>query len=425
MKGFSVLFVCLAVAQAADTRGTVELHKNPIRRVVDMLQMMQSKVMEEGKTEKALYEKFSCWCKTGSSDLTASISAAEAKIGQLTTSIQEAEALSKQLGEELAQHKADRAEAKQAVADATALREKESATFAKDSSDLKTNIDALSKATAAIEKGVAGSFLQTSAAARLRQLTVDVEMSSVDRDVISAFLTGGQGQGYTPQSGQITGILKQMEDTMDKDLADITSTEETAIKDYNALVAAKTKEIAANSAAIEAKLSRKGNLEVEIVNEKEDLDDTGKALTADKEFLAGMEESCAKKSSEWEERSKTRTEELLAIADTIKLLNDDDALELFKKTLPSAASAALLQTAERSRDVTQRALKALGAAKGAKGNFMDSRLELITVALKGGSRSFDKVLTMIDDMVALLGKEQKADDAKKAYCLAELDKSED
>lgn len=39
--------------------------------------------------------------------------------------------------------------------------------------------------------------------------------------------------------------------------------------------------------------------------------------------------------------------------------------------------------------------------------------------------SFDKVLKMIDDMVALLGKEQKADDEKKAFCEAELDKNED
>merc|ERR1719235_344790 len=32
---------------------------------------------------------------------------------------------------------------------------------------------------------------------------------------------------------------------------------------------------------------------------------------------------------------------------------------------------------------------------------------------------------MIDDMVVLLGKEQAADDEKKAYCEAELDKAED
>jgi len=44
------------------------------------------------------------------------------------------------------------------------------------------------------------------------------------------------------------------------------------------------------------------------------------------------------KQGEWDERCKTRTEELLALADTIKMLNDDDALELFKKTLPGASA---------------------------------------------------------------------------------------
>ena len=33
-----------------------------------------------------------------------------------------------------------------------------------------------------------------------------------------------------------------------------------------------------------------------------------------------------------------RAMELAALADTIKVLNDDDALDFFKKTLPSAAS---------------------------------------------------------------------------------------
>merc|ERR1719473_1375174 len=37
----------------------------------------------------------------------------------------------------------------------------------------------------------------------------------------------------------------------------------------------------------------------------------------------------------------------------------------------------------------------------------------------------DKVVKMIDDMVALLASEQGADDEKKAYCEAEIDKTED
>merc|ERR1719361_3038856 len=113
-----------------------------------------------------------------------------------------------------------------------------------------------------------------------------------------------------------------MKDTMEKDLADITAAEEAAIKDYEALAAAKTKEIEVNSKAIEEKLEREGQVSVEIVSMKADLDDTGKALYADRKFLKGMDKSCMVKKAEWEERSKSRGEELLALAETIKVLND-------------------------------------------------------------------------------------------------------
>ena len=63
---------------------------------------------------------------------------------------------------------------------------------------------------------------------------------------------------------------------------------------------------------------------------KEDLEDTQESLAEDKQFLAEPEKSCATKGDEWGERCKTRTEELLALVDTIKILND--ALGPFKKT---------------------------------------------------------------------------------------------
>merc|ERR1719465_132595 len=103
-------------------------------------------------------------------------------------------------------------------------------------------------------------------------------------------------------------------------------------------MAAKTKEVHALTKTIEVKTVRIGELAVEIVQMKEDLDDTGKALLEDKKFLADMDKNCATKTAEHEENMKLRSTELLALADTIKILNDDDALELFKKTLPASAS---------------------------------------------------------------------------------------
>ena len=69
-------------------------------------------------------------------------------------------------------------------------------------------------------------------------------------------------------------------------------------------------------------MTRAGEGAVELVNAKEDLDDTTKSLIEDKAFLADLEKSCATKQGEWDARCKTRTEELLALADTIKILNE-------------------------------------------------------------------------------------------------------
>merc|ERR1719207_143245 len=148
---------------------------------------------------------------------------------------------------------------------------------------------------------------------------------------------------------------------------------------------------------------------------KEDLDDTAKAMLEDKKFLAELEKSCATKAAEWDARCKLRTEELLALSDTIKILNDDDALELFKKTLPGSS---LLQMKVTTAQTRKAAIAALSSHK-------EYHLDLISMALRGKKVSFDKVIKMIDDMVALLGKEQADDDSKKEMCEMQIDKAED
>merc|ERR1719506_2162142 len=55
----------------------------------------------------------------------------------------------------------------------------------------------------------------------------------------------------------------------------------------------------------------------------------------------------------------------------------------------------------------------------------DPRIDFVQMALHGGKMGFDKIITMIDELVVTLKAEQQADDDKKAYCLAEFDKSED
>jgi flagellar biosynthesis chaperone FliJ len=137
-----VALLVVGHAAALETHAAV----NPIRKVVTMLQMMQNKVTAEGKKKEALFDKYMCYCQNADETLAKSIADAEAKIPQLESEIKEAAALKEQLEADLEKAKSDRADAKESLAKAKALREKEAAAFAAETGELKSNIDALSKA---------------------------------------------------------------------------------------------------------------------------------------------------------------------------------------------------------------------------------------------------------------------------------------
>jgi len=418
MKSAAAALILAAGANAVAEKEAVSA--NPIRKVVTMLQKIEAKVQAEAKTEEELYDKYMCYCKTGSSDLEASISSSDAKIPEVESAIASAEAQKKQLEADLQSHRSDREAAKQAMATATSLREKEASVYASTKSDLETNIAAIKKAVSSLEKGMAGSFLQTSDANVLKNyFQMKAEVSDVDRQDVLAFLSGSSD--YAPQSGEITGILKQLGDEMAKDLSSATGTENGSIKDFDGLMAAKKQEVDALTASIESKTVRSGEVAVEIVQMKNDLSETEKALVEDKAFLADLEKNCATKEAEWAATTKSRSEELTALAETIKLLNDDDALELFKKTLPSAA-ASFVQVKTSESDLRQKAMAVLRAAQGKS---QKPQLDFILLALNGKTKGFEKVTKMIDTMVATLKKEQTDDDDKKEYCTLQFDATGD
>jgi len=154
-----------------------------------------------------------------------------------------------------------------------------------------------------------------------------------------------------------------------------------------------------------------------MVQLKNDLGDTAEALVEDKKFLADMQKTCATKTAEWDVIVKTRNEELLALSETIKVLNDDDSLELFKQTLPSSAS--FVQLKVNSASIRARALVAIRHVP------RSVHLDFIALAIQGKKIGFGKVIGMIDEMVVTLKKEQDDDDHKKEYCAAQFDQSDD
>jgi len=398
---------------------------NPIRKVVTLLQKMQKKVGEEVATADDLYSKYMCYCKSNGEELAASIEAAEAKLPEDAASIKASTSQKEQLESDLDSHQKDRRAAKKAIAEATALREKENAAYEKALGDEKQNLAALNKAVAALSKGMEGSFVQLPAAQVLRKfVTAKQEMSEDDRHDILSFLSGQDGGKYAPSSGEIVGLLNQLGDEMQADIAELISTEEAAVKSYEELTAAKKKEIAALSASIQSKMTRVGQLGVEIATLKNDAEDTAEGLEQNTAFVADLTANCGKRGEIHEREKQMRAQEVVALADTIKMLNDDDALDLFKKTLPSA-SASFFQVQESSAARLAEAADVVAAARRHAESSGRPHLDFIMLALRGKKAGFGHIVKLIDVLVASLKTEQTDDDDKKTYCGAQLDQTED
>merc|ERR1719502_1450319 len=170
----------------------------------------------------------------------------------------------------------------------------------------------------------------------------DTQADEFQKQNVLALLQG-QSQEGVGSTDQIIGMLKAMLEEMEGDLKSARETEASAKAGFEELSAAKASEIEAATAAIEAKTKRSGEVAVEIVQTADDLEDTQADVAETQKFLGDLDKQCAAKKAEWAERQKMRSEEIAAVGMAIKVLNDDDALDLFKKTMSFGQGMEFLQ----------------------------------------------------------------------------------
>jgi len=387
-----------------------------------MLQMMQKKTSEEGEREQVLFDEFMCYCKTSQGTLSKAISDAETKIPQLQSSITEGTAAKGQLANEIAQATSNRQEAKDAVAEATGIRGKEHDAYNNEDAQSKAAVGAMKKALVALRKGASAAFLQTSSADVLRQLAATADLSEWDRHIMTAFVSNSeddQDSEDEPESAEIIGIISQLNERFGKDIVAAAGVEKQNLDDFNSLSNARKKEVDILSKEILSKTNRIGALSVELVNLAQDLKDTTKLLEQDRKFLEDTQRGCKTKQSEWNVRSRTRADELLALGETLRILNNDQVATLFKRTMPTSS---FMQIQVSSREVLNEARQALATPVGQP---RDPRLNLIAMNMRSRKVNYNRVTAMVEKMMVLLGKEQTNDDEKRSYCKQEFDKSED
>jgi chromosome segregation ATPase len=131
---------------------SVDPKLSPIQKVVTLVTEMKAQTEKEGQEDLKAYDKYMCWCETTEAEKTAAIKAAETKIQELESFLEEAAAKEGELKTELAGLEEDIAADKEALSTATAMRKEQNDEFKAEEADMKETLSLLSEAITVLSK---------------------------------------------------------------------------------------------------------------------------------------------------------------------------------------------------------------------------------------------------------------------------------
>ncbi|CEL94730.1 unnamed protein product [Vitrella brassicaformis CCMP3155] len=403
---------------------------NPIRKVVNLLNALAKEVEEESLKEDQLYDKHACYCKATQSQLSDAIKADEETIPKLEGKIKETTATLSRFCQEIDDLTNEVGETTAELKKPPQARDRED--YESEAADLRSSIAALKQAIPILKQGQ-GSQQLLSLKAQLQ-----ASGSSRSQQVLSAISQQSPFGDYSPQSLEVLGMLAQMLDNFEQDLAQENKREEAAAQAFDELHKSKTEEKMAAEAALKRKSHRHATLQMKQQDRKTNLKEAQERLAANQHSLQGLVNSCETKAKEREARAASRSEEFQAISETVKLINDDDALDLFKKTVPAPSLIQLDKAAARHlsppvglpaqqpQQLTKAQLMQLAASlPPAVLSQLMQRAGIGQVQrqgqprVKGGSK-FAPVARLVDRVLDTMADEQHKDDQHRDYCSEEL-----
>jgi len=362
-----------------------------------------------------------CWCKSNGDEKAKSIEEAQNHVKALEARVDELTATSSRLTSEITHTEDEVSSNEKALEASEALRAKQVTEFAADEKDLTQSATSVDKALDVIGTNQS-SFLQTSkgrvanALTQLKSVLSKHErlLTEAQRSKVESLLNPKLKSQFLQTSreapGGVAGVLSGLKDSFEVQLSDLKKQETEDKKAHEGLVKAKTEEIQAGKKQLEAKKEQKASADLEKEQSKQDIRDTTAALEADGAVSTEVKEKCAVMDTEYDKRSKLRSEEQAAVSKTIEVLTADEAHDVFGKTF------SFLQVS--SHDNRQDRAAAVLAAAGRK---LDSRLTTLALTMK--LDSFEKVKKAIDEMKADLKKQQAAEVEQKDWCVDELQKT--
>jgi len=437
MKSTIVSLLALAAFSPADAS-----QANPIEKILEMIGDLQAKIIGEGQVAQKEYDEYAEWCEDKSKSLGFEIKTGKAEVEDLTASIASESATIDAESAKIEDLSNDIKSGEADLAAATKIREKENADFQAEEKELTTVIDMLERATSILSKEMAGgaSMLQLqntkSVTDALGVLVQASALGSADASRLTALVQTEQDSSdeeagapaaavYESKSGGIVGTLEGLSEKAEGQLDKARKEESTAAQNYEMLKQSLTDEIKfANSDMDKAK---KGQSEAQEkkANAEGDLEVTSKDLAEDQKSKSTLHQDCMAAAEEFELSTKSRGEELGALATAKKVIQESTGgatgqsygLNQAQVSFMQVSSGAELAKVEAVRFVRDLARKSKSPALAQLASRMSSAVKL---GAASGEDPFAKVKGLINEMVATLESEAEEDATQKAYCDKEM-----
>jgi len=438
MKVSVTLLMCVA---CLGTQG-VATAASPIAKIIQMISDLQAKILAEGAESQKVYEEFAEFCEHRSKDLQYEIKTGTDEKAELEATIAKEDAKAGALDEKIDELAGAIATDEGDLKKATEIREKEFADFSAEEKELMEVIDMIKRAIGILEREMAkhgAAMVQLKNSGDVIQaLSVLVHASALnaqDGAKLTALIQNSrqaddEADAGAPEAatyeGHSSGIIETLENLLEEaegQLSEARKKETSSKNNYEMLKQSLEDDIGnANKDLDAAKKSLAASGETKATAQG-DLTVTSKALAADIATLSDLHKDCLTKAQDFEAETKSRSEELKALAEAKKILKETTAgaeaqtyglnQESFLQ-LTSRAGLAQFEAVRMVRDLARkensRALTQLA-----------SRLEMtVRTSSAQGADPFAKVKGLISDMIASLEEAADADATEKAYCDKEL-----
>lgn len=406
--------------------------KNPITRVVGLLEDMEKQIEVDGKKDEESYEKVVCWCTSTKKAKTLAIEEGAARIDTLSSEIEQGIALSARLGPEIDALKKEVVRNSGALRQAVTIREKQEKEYEGESEDLRGSISALKQAMIVIgkeEEGLAPGPAPAPAAASMLQVSsksmksalrhalghrpklLDDILSRVAQGKSRSFLQGGYDPGYA--SDEVRGMLKGMLTSFTDNLQEMTEEEKSNKITFAKLKKAKTEELQGGNAQIVVKEKEKAATDEKLAYDRKDKKSTTMTWNSDKKFLVAVNVRCTKSELAWDTRQKERREEIQAINEATNVL--EGGVDLDAAAPAPAPAPSFLQRSQLRMSRRQKAARVLSSLATRR---QDSRLSAL--AMRAKIDSLTEVTSAVDGMIKELKEQKREELQKNDFCTSKL-----